>query len=63
VPSWIHIEGALYGSIFPYLNEIRGENKKYDFLNSKVNSISVSTHKWLGNPIHTGVFIARKKLT
>ena len=58
--SWVHIDAALYGNVFPFLNEIRGESKKYDFINKKVSSINLSAHKWFGMIVHTSVLIVRK---
>lgn len=51
----LHADAALYGMILPFCSDI-----KFDF-QTKINSIAVSGHKFVGSPIPCGVVLARKK--
>ncbi|MFH0875029.1 MAG: histidine decarboxylase [archaeon] len=53
---YIHADAALYGMILPFISEA-----PFDF-RSKISSISVSGHKFVGSPIPCGVVLVRKEL-
>jgi histidine decarboxylase len=53
---YIHADAALYGMIAPILDP----KIKFDF-KTKINSLAVSGHKFIGSPIPCGVVLIRKK--
>jgi histidine decarboxylase len=55
IKYYIHADAALYGMVLPFCSDI-----KFDF-RTKINSIAVSGHKFVGSPIPCGVVLARKK--
>lgn len=55
VKYYIHADAALYGMILPFASKI-----KFDF-RTKISSLAISGHKFIGSPIPCGVVLARKK--
>ena len=54
VRSYIHADAALYGMVLPFVSDVR-----FDF-RTKINSIAISGHKFIGSPIPCGVMLARR---
>ena len=52
---YIHADAALYGMVLPFVSDIR-----FDF-RTKINSIAISGHKFIGSPIPCGVMLARQR--
>jgi histidine decarboxylase len=54
VKYYIHADAALYGMFLPFCSDL-----KFDF-RSKIDSIAISGHKFIGSPIPCGIVLARK---
>jgi histidine decarboxylase len=54
VKYYLHADAALYGMVLPFCSSM-----KFDF-RTKINSIAVSGHKFVGSPIPCGIVLARK---
>ena len=55
VRYYIHADAALYGMVLPFCSKV-----KFDF-GTKINSIAISGHKFLGSPIPCGIVLVRKE--
>jgi len=55
VRYYIHADAALYGMVLPFCSDV-----KFDF-RTKINSIAISGHKFLGSPVPCGILLARKE--
>ena len=51
---YIHADAALYGMVLPFVSDIL-----FDF-RTKISSIAISGHKFVGSPIPCGIMLARK---
>jgi histidine decarboxylase len=56
VKYYIHADAALYGMVLPFVSDV-----KFDF-RTKVSSLAISGHKFIGSPIPCGVALIRKPL-
>lgn len=56
VKYYLHADAALYGMVLPFCSSI-----KFDF-RTKINSIAVSGHKFIGSPIPCGIVLVRKHI-
>jgi histidine decarboxylase len=56
---FMHIDGALFGIMLPYIQQQRGEPQTITFAKPGIGSVSVSGHKFLGSPVPCGVVITR----
>ena len=54
VRSYIHADAALYGMVLPFVSKTL-----FDF-RTKIKSIAISGHKFVGSPIPCGIMLARK---
>jgi len=67
VDCWIHIDGALGAAYLPYLEMayqqkwVDEKGPGFDFRLPFVNSIVMSSHKWYGAPIASGVYMSKEK--
>ncbi len=52
---YIHLDAALAGGYFPFIQDIDLSFTKY------INSMSISLHKFFGIPIPSGIFLCEKK--
>ena len=60
IPHYIHVDAALYGGIPK--NQVNSPAEKFYLLNrTDINSISVSLHKYVGNPKSNGVLLSKTK--
>ena len=60
---FLHLDGALFGIMMPYMERSRNTQHTIDFQAKQgIHSISVSGHKFLGSPVPCGVVITRKSL-
>lgn len=61
---FIHIDGALFGMMMPFIStDVRElhSSASYYFDNESICSISVSGHKFIGSPVPCGIVMTRKK--
>ncbi|MEM9435316.1 MAG: pyridoxal-dependent decarboxylase [Pseudomonadota bacterium] len=64
---WLHVDGALGAAYLPFIEMahkqglIDRKGPIFDFRNPAVMSLGCSSHKWLGSPWPSGVFITRTK--
>ncbi len=59
INHYIHADAALYGMVLPFLPS--NQQKPFDF-RTKINSIAVSGHKFVGSPVPCGIALVRKHL-
>jgi histidine decarboxylase len=57
---YIHLDGALSGTILPFLKGDSLAKSALSFRNDEIGSISASGHKFIGSPIPCGILITRK---
>ncbi len=55
VRAIIHADAALYGMVLPFVSDIL-----FDF-RTRIDSIAISGHKFVGSPIPCGILLARRK--
>lgn len=58
---FIHLDGALSGTIIPFLDDEARDKCLISFQNKAIGSISASGHKFIGSPIPCGIVVTRKK--
>ncbi len=56
IKYYIHADAALYGMVLPFCS-----SRLFDF-RTKINSIAVSGHKFIGSPIPCGIVLVRKHI-
>lgn len=56
IKYYIHADAALYGMVLPFVKNA----KQFDF-RTRINSIAVSGHKFIGSPVPCGIVLVRKK--
>lgn len=57
---FIHVDGALFGLMLPFLNDLGISCPTVTFA-KPIGSISVSGHKFLGTPVPCGVVVTKKQ--
>ena len=57
---YIHVDGALFGLMLPFINAIDTKAPIISF-KKNIDSISVSGHKFIGAPVPCGVVVTRKR--
>lgn len=58
---YIHVDGALFGMMAPFLPDTSIASKTLTFENEAICSISVSGHKFIGTSMPCGVVLTRKR--
>src|SRR3989344_5474637 len=57
IKTYVHLDAAIGGLIYPFISE-----KKFDFNNHSLNSLSTALYKTGFTPRNSGVFLCRKNL-
>lgn len=58
--SYIHCDAALFGMMIPFIKSFKEEEFDFSFRN-KIDSVSISGHKFIGCPMPSGMLLTRRR--